>query len=123
MKRVKRINLDHLRSPMVAETVIIGCGFVKFVHSLFSIMRGLGKMLLFTPVMPMIRVEMCVGNNLWVLRSIVTMIIMSMGRRMHFMEEMSLFSEQFSSLIRSQRGSELRIIDGSFMLKIVIRKW
>lgn len=101
MKRVKRINLDHLGSSMVAKTIIIGCGFIKFVHSLFSIMRSLSVMLLFTPVMSMIRVEMCVRDNLWVLRSIVAMIIMSMRRGMNFMEEMILLSEQFSSLIRS----------------------
>ena len=107
---------------MVAETVIIGSGFVKFVHSLFSIMRSLSMMLLFTPVMSMIRVVVCIRDYSWVLRSIVTMIIMSMGRRMNFMEEMILFCEQFASLVRSQRCSKLRIIDVSFMFKIVIRK-
>lgn len=86
---------------MVTETIVIGSGFIKFVHSLFSIMRSLRMMLLFTPVMSMVRVEMCVWNYFWVLRSVVTMIIMSMGRRMNFMEEMSLVCEQFASLVRS----------------------
>lgn len=49
------------------------------------------------------------------------MIVMSMGGRMHLMEEMVVLIEEFTPLVRSEGSSELWIEVVSFLLKISIR--